>query len=81
MGAINVVKTCSQSLGPMITGILAQKGLFWIAFVAAGSLKATYDLGMLAVFAGHKTLEERNEEERRAEEQERLRESEDPNER
>ena len=37
----------------------------------AGSLKATYDLGMLAVFAGHKTHEERAEERRRAEEEQR----------
>jgi len=81
MGAINVVKTSSQALGPLITGIFAERGLFWIAFVTAGTLKATYDLGMLAVFAGHKTLEERDEEQRVAEEQERLRESEDPNER
>jgi hypothetical protein len=55
--------------------------LFWVAFVTAGSLKATYDLGMLAVFAGHKTREEQDEEQRQAEEAEMLRESEDPNER
>jgi sugar phosphate permease len=81
MGLINVVKTSSQALGPTITGILAQRDLFWIAFVTAGALKATYDLGMLAVFAGHKTHDERAEEQRIAEEQERLRESEDPDER
>jgi len=49
--------------------------------VTAGSLKATYDLGMLAVFAGHKTREEQDEEERQAAQDEQLRESEDPNER
>ncbi|KAE9377095.1 MFS general substrate transporter [Stipitochalara longipes BDJ] len=81
MGAINVVKTSAQSLGPTITGLLAHNNLFWVAFVTAGSLKATYDLGMLAVFAGHKTREERDEEQRQAEEDEQLRESEDPNER
>ncbi|MCJ1380167.1 hypothetical protein MMC17_003270 [Xylographa soralifera] len=64
MGTINVVKTCSQSLGPSITGVLADHGLFWVAFVMAGSLKATYDLGMLAVFLGH---EKREEEEARVE--------------
>jgi sugar phosphate permease len=81
MGLINVVKTSSQALGPTITGVFAQKGLFWIAFVTAGTLKATYDLGMLAVFKGHKTHDERAEEQRIAEEEERLRESEDVNER
>lgn len=75
MGLINVVKTSAQSLGPLITGILANANLVWIAFVAAGSLKASYDLGMLAVFAGHKTQEERAEEERQAAEEERLRET------
>ena len=50
MGFINVVKTMSQSLGPVITGILANSGLFWVAFVLAGSAKAVYDLGILAVF-------------------------------
>lgn len=81
MGTINVVKTSAQSLGPLITGVLANHGLFWVAFVAAGSLKATYDLGMLAAFAGHKTREDRDEEQRQAEEEELLRESEDPDER
>lgn len=85
MGVINVVKTSAQSLGPLITGILAEYRLFWVAFVAAGSLKACYDLGMLAVFAGHRPREDgiggvdagREE----FEEQERLRASEDPEER
>jgi sugar phosphate permease len=81
MGLINVVKTSAQSLGPLITGVMAGKHMIWVSFVTAGSLKACYDLGMLAVFAGHKTHEERAEEERQAEEEETLRESEDPNER
>ncbi|RDW71787.1 MFS general substrate transporter-33 [Coleophoma crateriformis] len=81
MGTVNIVKTSAQSLGPLITGILANYNLFWVAFVCAGTLKATYDLGMLAVFAGHKTQEDRDEEERRAAQDELLRETEDPNER
>lgn len=80
MGLINVVKTSSQSLGPSITGLLANRNLFWVAFLCAGSLKACYDLGILAVFAGHKTpedvAEERRQEEERAEEDETLREHE-----
>jgi hypothetical protein len=62
MGAVNVVKTCSQSVGPVITGWLAQTGKFWIAFVVAGGLKLLYDVGMLAWFVGHKTREEGTEE-------------------
>ncbi|KAL6698516.1 major facilitator superfamily domain-containing protein [Trichoderma pleuroticola] len=53
MGVINVVKTTGASLGPFLTGTLADHGLFWVAFVTAGCLKATYDLGMLAVFQNH----------------------------
>ena len=58
MGTLNVVKTASQSLGPSITGLLAGKNLFWVAFLTAGSLKAAYDIGMLLTFVGHKTREE-----------------------
>jgi hypothetical protein len=53
MGSINVVKTCSQSLGPFITGILANANLFWVSFVMAGSLKAIYDIGILISFLEH----------------------------
>jgi len=63
MGTINLVKTFSQSLGPLITGVLASNQLFWVAFVAAGSLKATYDLGLLAVFAGAQSREHQHEHE------------------
>src|ERR1700743_3353776 len=61
MGLFNVVKTSSSSLGPFLTGVLASRKLFWVAFLLAGSLKACYDIGMLAVFAGHKTPEEVDE--------------------
>lgn len=50
MGIVNVVKTLSQSGGPTITGILAGADRFWIAFVVAGTLKASYDLGLLTFF-------------------------------
>lgn len=50
MGIVNTVKTMSQSSGPLITGTLASDQRFWIAFVLAGSLKASYDLAMLSMF-------------------------------
>lgn len=53
MGMINVMKTMAQSVGPLLTGVLADRGLFWVAFVCAGSLKASYDLGMLGLFLNH----------------------------
>ena len=71
MGVINVVKTASQSIGPLITGLLVEKNLFWVAFVMAGSLKASYDIGMLVLFVGHKPQEERLEDQQHAEENER----------
>jgi MFS family permease len=52
MGVVNILKTLAQSAGPSVTGILAGHGRFWVAFVAAGSLKAAYDLMLLAFFGG-----------------------------
>ena len=66
MGFINVVKTMSQSLGPVITGVLAQSHLFWVAFVMAGGSKAVYDLGILAVFVGQQSRESEEGEGNRA---------------
>ena len=50
MGIVNTVKTMSQSAGPLITGALAGEGRFWIAFIVAGGLKVSYDIGMLRMF-------------------------------
>ncbi|KAB5566594.1 major facilitator superfamily domain-containing protein [Coniochaeta sp. 2T2.1] len=64
MGLVNVVKSTAQSLSPTLTGLLADRKLFWVAFVCAGALKAMYDLGMLALFKNHER--ERAERERLA---------------
>lgn len=58
MGVVNVVKTLSQSGGPLATGYLAGIGKFWIAFLAAGAMKASYDLALLKMFLGYKSREE-----------------------
>lgn len=50
MGTVNVIRTTSQTMGPLITGILAEKNLLWVSFVIAGGLKACYDIGLLAMF-------------------------------
>ncbi|KAE8148603.1 major facilitator superfamily domain-containing protein [Aspergillus avenaceus] len=60
MGAINVVKTGSQSLGPLLTGVLANHGFFGLSFTIAGSLKAIYDIGMLLSFAKREPARRRN---------------------
>lgn len=54
MGAVNVLKTLSQSAGPSVTGVLAGEGRFWVAFVVAGGLKAGYDGLLLGMFGGRK---------------------------
>ena len=62
MGVVNVVKTFSQSGGPVMTGWLAGISKFWISFLVAGALKASYDLGMLKMFLGYKSREEQSTE-------------------
>lgn len=52
MGVVNILKTLAQSSGPTLTGVLAGRDHFWVAFVVAGSLKAAYDLGLLVFFGG-----------------------------
>jgi hypothetical protein len=52
MGVVDILKTLAQSSGPSLTGILAGHDRFWVAFVVAGSLKAAYDLMLLAFFGG-----------------------------
>ena len=61
MGVVNVVKTLSQSTGPVVTGAFAERSLFWIAFVTAGALKLVYDVLILGMFLGYRTVEERAE--------------------
>lgn len=61
MGAINVVRTGAQSLGPIVTGALVENNLFWVAFLIAGSMKVLYDLSILGVFANYQTREEREQ--------------------
>ena len=62
MGVVNVVKTLSQSGGPIATGWLAGIGKFWIAFLIAGAMKASYDLAILKIFLGYKGREGEEEE-------------------
>ncbi|KAG7191686.1 uncharacterized protein KQ657_002822 [Scheffersomyces spartinae] len=52
-GWVNLVKTMAQILGPSIVGLLTSKGMQWLAFVVAGTLKVLYDLGMLGTFMAY----------------------------
>ena len=50
MGITSMVRTLAATAGPSITGVLAGKGTFWIAFVAAGLCRLAYDFGLYAMF-------------------------------
>jgi MFS family permease len=54
MGIVNVLKILAQAGGPTVTGLLAERDLFWVAFALAGTLKVSYDLGLLSLFVGTK---------------------------
>ena len=41
-------------MGPSVTGLLAEHGKFWVAFVAAGCLRMSYDLGLWLMFVNMK---------------------------
>ncbi|KAI0009222.1 MFS general substrate transporter [Xylariaceae sp. FL0662B] len=61
MGTVNVVKTTASSLGPILTGVLVDHKLFWVSFLCSGSMKALYDLGLLAFFKNKEKEREREE--------------------
>ena len=50
MGITSTLRTLVSAIGPSVTGLLAGNDTFWIAFVAAGSLRTCYDLGLYAMF-------------------------------
>lgn len=56
MGSINVVKTSAQSMGPLITGVLSDRGFFGASFILAGILKCIYDIGILISFVDRKSV-------------------------
>lgn len=59
MGIINVIKTLSHSVGPLIIGRLARAGKFWVAVVVAGCLEILYDVFLFFVFRGYRTVEDK----------------------
>ena len=50
MGITGILKTLAATAGPVVTGLLAGSDRFWIAFVAAGTLRIAYDLGLWGMF-------------------------------
>lgn len=60
MGITNTLRTAASMAGPTLTGILAAKEQFWIAFVAAGVFRLLYDFGLYAMFINMKIDPEEN---------------------
>ncbi|KAF2850717.1 MFS transporter-like protein [Plenodomus tracheiphilus IPT5] len=54
MGITSMVRTLATSVGPSITGLLSGSGNFWIAFLATGICRITYDLGLWVLFVNVK---------------------------
>lgn len=50
MGITSMVRTLAMSVGPSITGLLSGSGNFWVAFLATGICRITYDLGLWVLF-------------------------------
>jgi sugar phosphate permease len=61
IGIVNIARTTSQAFGPVVAGTLYGEKLYWVAFLAAGSLKVMYDLGLLLLFRGRQTREDPNQ--------------------
>lgn len=54
MGITSMVRTLAMSVGPSITGLLSGNGVFWIAFLATGTCRIIYDLGLWVLFVNVK---------------------------
>ncbi len=50
MGITVLLRTLASVTGPSVTGFLAGRDRFWVAFVAAGALRLAYDLGLFVMF-------------------------------
>lgn len=50
MGITSMLRTLAATTGPMVTGFLAGSNRFWVAFVAAGACRLTYDIGLWILF-------------------------------
>jgi MFS family permease len=54
MGITSMVRTLAMSVGPSITGLLSGNNVFWIAFLATGTCRIIYDLGLWVLFVNVK---------------------------
>lgn len=54
MGITSMLRTLAATAGPTVTGLLAGSDRFWIAFVAGGAFRLTYDVGLWVIFVNVK---------------------------
>lgn len=54
LGITSTLRTLASTIGPSITGALADTDKFWVAFVTAGALRVAYDLGLWVMFVNMK---------------------------
>ena len=54
MGITSMLRTLAATSGPMVTGFLAGSNRFWVAFVAGGAFRLTYDIGLWVLFTNVK---------------------------
>ena len=73
MGITSMLRTLAGSSGPTVTGILAGNNRFWIAFVVAGALRISYDLGLWALFVNMKLYQHERDDDGKADPQPDLR--------
>ncbi|KAJ2977602.1 hypothetical protein NQ176_g4277 [Zarea fungicola] len=52
MGITSTLRTLAATVGPSLTGFLADSNKFWIAYVMAGLLRIGYDFGLFYMFIG-----------------------------
>ncbi|OTB09479.1 hypothetical protein M426DRAFT_316029 [Hypoxylon sp. CI-4A] len=57
MGITATIRTMASMAGPTVTGLLAASQKFWIAYVAAGCCRLSYDFGLYAMFVNMKLYE------------------------
>ncbi|EME77656.1 uncharacterized protein MYCFIDRAFT_157723 [Pseudocercospora fijiensis CIRAD86] len=50
MGITSMLRTLAATTGPMVTGFLAGSDRFWVAFVAGGAFRLSYDVGLWVLF-------------------------------
>ncbi|KAF2874938.1 major facilitator superfamily MFS_1 [Massariosphaeria phaeospora] len=63
MGITSMLRTLAMSVGPSITGLLAQNNSFWGAFLASGICRVAYDVGLWVLFVNVKVGKEEERDE------------------